>query len=45
MSTRIIENPVINSPFLEPTRHFKFDEEGITNEIVGGRRSQATIRK
>ena len=30
----IIENPVINSPFSEPQRHFKFDERGITNEIV-----------
>lgn len=34
----IIENPILNSPFREPTRHFKFDDEGITNEIVEGRR-------
>ena len=34
----IIENPIINSPFDEPTRHFRFDDEGITNEIVEGRR-------
>ncbi|MEW6263155.1 MAG: BPTD_3080 family restriction endonuclease [Thermodesulfobacteriota bacterium] len=34
----VIENPVINSPFEEPARHFRFDEEGITNEIVSGRR-------
>ena len=39
MPNRVIENPVINSPFLEPARHFKFDDEGITNEIVQGRRS------
>ena len=34
----VIENPVINSPFDEPQRHFRFDEEGITNETVDGRR-------
>ena len=34
----VIDNPVINSPFDEPQRHFRFDEEGITNEIVEGRR-------
>ena len=34
----VIENPVINSPFEEPKRHFKFTDEGITNEIVGSRR-------
>jgi type III restriction enzyme len=34
----VIENPVINSPYVEPERHFRFDEDGITNEIVEGRR-------
>jgi len=34
----VIENPVLNSPYEEPTRHFRFDEEGITDEIVGERR-------
>jgi type III restriction enzyme len=34
----VIENPVLNSPFAEPTRHFKFSEEGITDEIGEGRR-------
>ena len=38
MSQVIIENPVINSPFSEPQRHFRFDERGITNEIVDRRR-------
>ena len=38
MSQVVIENPVINSPFGEPTRHFRFSEEGITNELVDGRR-------
>jgi type III restriction enzyme len=34
----LIDNPILNSPFVEPTSHFKFDEEGITNEIESGRR-------
>lgn len=38
MSTVVIENPVINSAFAEPKRHFKFDQDGITNEIVDSRR-------
>ncbi len=33
-----IENPILNSPFEEPSRYFRFDDEGITNEIVAGRR-------
>ena len=38
MKQVIIENPVINSPFSEPQRHFKFDEGGITDQIVERRR-------
>ena len=34
----VIENPVLNSPYAEPTRHFRFDDEGITNEVVEERR-------
>ncbi|MCK5716596.1 MAG: DEAD/DEAH box helicase family protein, partial [Thiomargarita sp.] len=34
----MIENPVINAPFDEPKRHFKFTETGITNKIIKGRR-------
>lgn len=34
----VIENPVINSPFRQPDRHFRFDEEGITSDVVDGRR-------
>jgi len=37
----VIENPVINSPFREPGRHFKFTDEGITNEVINGRRSSS----
>ena len=38
MADAFIENPILNSPFAEPTRHFKFTDEGITDEIVEGRR-------
>jgi type III restriction enzyme len=41
MSQVVIENPVINSPFAEPQRHFRFSDEGITNEIVEARRESA----
>lgn len=38
MANVVIENPIINSPFEEPQRHFRFDDEGITDVIVQGRR-------
>ena len=38
MRNVVIENPVINSPFEEPQRHFRFTDEGITDEIVPERR-------
>ncbi len=38
MKQVVIENPVLNSPFQEPSRHFKFTDEGITNEIIEQRR-------
>lgn len=37
----VIENPIINSPFCEPTRHFRFTDEGITNEVIDGRRTSS----
>jgi type III restriction enzyme len=37
----VIENPVINSAFEEPQRHYKFTDDGITNEIVPARRPSA----
>ena len=37
----VIENPIINSPFGEPTRHFRFTDEGITNEVIEGRRTSS----
>jgi len=36
--SRTIDNPILNSPFEEPRRHFAFDQEGITGEIVEERR-------
>ncbi len=41
MEQVVIENPILNSPFDEPTRHFKFTDEGITDEVVNGRRPSA----
>ncbi|MDE3100512.1 MAG: hypothetical protein KGJ88_13670 [Verrucomicrobiota bacterium] len=41
MKQIIIENPVINSPFEESARHFRFSDEGITSEIVEARRESA----
>ena len=39
MATQIIiENPILNSPFEEPSRHFKFTDDGITNEVAEKRR-------
>ena len=38
MPAPVISNPILNSPFTEPERHFKFNDEGITGEIAGGRR-------
>jgi type III restriction enzyme len=38
VTDRVIENPIINSPYRTPDRHFAFDLNGITNEIVPGRR-------
>ncbi len=41
MADTLIENPILNSPYFEPERHFKFTDEGISNEIVEGRRSSS----
>jgi type III restriction enzyme len=34
----VIDNPILNSPYEEPTRHFRFSDEGITDEVAEGRR-------
>jgi type III restriction enzyme len=41
MAQVVIENPILNSPFNEPDRHFRFTDDGISNEIMGGRRSSS----
>jgi type III restriction enzyme len=41
MKQVVIENPVLNSPYEEPNRHFKFTDEGITDEIIESRRVSA----
>ncbi len=38
MKQVVIENPVLNSAFTEPRRHYRFTDEGITDEIVESRR-------
>lgn len=35
----VIDNPILNSPFEEPRRHFVFDDDGITDKIAEGRRT------
>jgi len=37
----VIENPILNSPFDEPKRHFRFNDEGITNEVAEERRTSS----
>jgi hypothetical protein len=37
----VIENPILNSPYRESTRHFHFDDDGITSTIVEGRRESS----
>jgi len=38
LTQTVIENPILNSPFAEPNLHWRFGEDGITNEIVASRR-------
>jgi type III restriction enzyme len=38
MKQVVIENPILNSPYTEPLRHFKFSDDGITNDIEEKRR-------
>lgn len=37
----VILNPVINTPYAEPQRHYRFSDEGITSIIDDGRRSSS----
>lgn len=38
MADVVIDNPILNSPYEEPARHFRFSDEGITDEVAAGRR-------
>jgi len=35
----VIDNPILNGPYDPPTRHSRFDDSGITEEVVEGRRT------
>ncbi|MGI8937544.1 MAG: hypothetical protein ACR2JF_04880 [Iamia sp.] len=37
-ANRRIDNPILCSPFAEPTAHFGFDDGGITDEVLPDRR-------
>ncbi len=41
MKQVVIENPILNSPFREPSRHWKFGQDGITDEILDERRTSS----
>src|SRR5262245_16427091 len=43
MKPVVIENPILNSPFDEPSRHFLFDDDGITDQVVEGRRRSSYV--
>src|SRR5688572_7854081 len=43
MADAVIENPILNSPYREPSRHFAHSGSGITSEIVEARRSSAYL--
>jgi type III restriction enzyme len=37
----VIENPILNSPYEAPTRYWRFDDDGITDQVQDGRRPSA----
>jgi type III restriction enzyme len=41
VADRVISNPIINSPYRVPSRHFAFDNDGITDRIVEGRQESS----
>lgn len=42
MADVVINNPVINSPFAEPVRHFEFGDRGLTGRIIDGTRRESS---
>ena len=45
MPTAVIDNPILNSPFAEPARHWSLDEQGIPSGAIaeGRRRSEFVV--
>ena len=45
MSTAVINNPILNSPFAEPSRHWALDQNGIPTGVMaeGRRRSEFIV--
>jgi type III restriction enzyme len=41
MANVVIQNPILNSPYREPSRHWRFSDDGITDEVVESRRVSA----
>ncbi len=41
MPDAVIDNPILNSPFREPMRHFRLGDDRVTSEVVEGRRESA----
>jgi len=38
VADKVIDNPILNRPYEEPSRHFAFDDEGITDRVEEFRR-------
>ena len=37
----VIQNPILNSPYTEPTKHWRFTNDQITDTVDAGRRSSS----
>ncbi len=40
---KIMKSPILNNPYLEPARHFKSDERGLTDEVIEQRRPSSFL--
>jgi hypothetical protein len=45
MADAVIDNPILNAPFAEPAHHWRFTEQGISEEIAEGRRVSSYFRE
>lgn len=41
MADAVIDNPIRNGPYDPPTRHWRLDDSGITDEVVEDRRPRS----